>query len=279
MEKICSFEGCEKRVDANKLCSGHNSQRYHGKPLTPIVPPHLRPKKLCSFEGCGRTHSGLGLCQTHGKMQREGKPLVPIKKKSLAPYPCGYEFCERKGSMGGLCTYHFRQQKRGEALAPIPPKLGIEERFWSKVDKDPNHPKGCWEWSAGRYVAGYGKFSAEGKRTAVAHKWGYERYVAKVPEGLYVDHICRNTPCVRLDHLRLVTVAENSQNSDATSAVSGYRNVHRIINSQGEVRWAVNLTYLGKRYYGGTHRELDNAVEAAVELRNKIYTHNEMDKD
>lgn len=55
----------------------------------------------------------------------------------------------------------------------------------------------CWEWT-GKAASGYG-----------AHRRVYEWLRGPVPEGLELDHLCRNKLCVRPDHLEPVTRAEN----------------------------------------------------------------------
>ena len=39
--------------------------------------------------------------------------------------------------------------------------------------------------------------------------WAYEFLVGEIPEGLTLDHLCRNKACVMPDHLEPVTQAEN----------------------------------------------------------------------
>lgn len=77
------------------------------------------------------------------------------------------------------------------------------ERFWSKVDKTDT----CWLWTAA-LVKGYGRFTSDVRQMG-AHRWSYEALVGPIPEGLTLDHLCRNPRCVNPDHLEPVTQREN----------------------------------------------------------------------
>jgi hypothetical protein len=68
---------------------------------------------------------------------------------------------------------------------------------------------GCWEWTAAK-VVGYGRIWWNGK-LQLAHRVMYELHVAPIPEGLELDHLCRNPGCVRPDHLEPVTHFENQR--------------------------------------------------------------------
>lgn len=86
----------------------------------------------------------------------------------------------------------------------------FEDRFRAKyVLRDseifPNDP--CWHW-IGAKGRGYGVISRNGK-SGVAHRIWYELKVAKVPEGLELDHVCKNSFCVNPAHLEPVTHSEN----------------------------------------------------------------------
>lgn len=85
-----------------------------------------------------------------------------------------------------------------------------EARFMSRVKKVRRRDRMCWEWQGSCNAKGYGWFWADGKNHR-AHRWAYEHYVGPVPEGLQLDHLCRNTKCVRPSHLEPVTGAVNEQ--------------------------------------------------------------------
>lgn len=84
---------------------------------------------------------------------------------------------------------------------------GTAERFWSKVDASGD----CWEWTAGK-VRGYGHFTlTRPHQMMLAHRFAWELLVGPIPEGLTLDHLCRNPVCVNPDHLEPVTLQENTR--------------------------------------------------------------------
>lgn len=100
------------------------------------------------------------------------------------------------------------------------------DRFLQYVAPGPN---GCIEWTGGLNGAGYGQFYY-GKRTrgqtipgdtgkGYAHRWSYEHYVGPIPEGLHLDHLCRNPICVNPAHLEPVTIRENLLRGVGPSAI------------------------------------------------------------
>lgn len=75
---------------------------------------------------------------------------------------------------------------------------------------------GCWVWAGtiDRHT-GYGK---------VAHEWAHRavyRFLrGDIPEGLTIDHLCRNRPCVNPDHLEPVPQRVNALRGVSFSAVN-----------------------------------------------------------
>jgi hypothetical protein len=67
---------------------------------------------------------------------------------------------------------------------------------------------GCWEWCGELSSNGYGRVWRNNKRIA-AHRAYYEQEVGPIPDGLQLDHLCRNRRCVNPDHLEPVTRTEN----------------------------------------------------------------------
>lgn len=96
---------------------------------------------------------------------------------------------------GTLLGALFRHNKH------IPAKV----RYWALIDIKPS---GCWEWMGTKISKGpskgYGYFSVGGKWTRVI-KWAYEYLIGPIPEGLELDHLCRNRGCVNPYHTEPVT--------------------------------------------------------------------------
>lgn len=91
------------------------------------------------------------------------------------------------------------------------------ERFHSKYKV--NDETGCWDWTASKNHLGYGQYW-DGKRRAKAHRFSYEALVGPIPEGLVIDHLCRNRGCVNPAHLEPVTQRRNVLRGEGMGAIN-----------------------------------------------------------
>lgn len=78
--------------------------------------------------------------------------------------------------------------------------------FWDRVVTT---AAGCMEWQGKLGTDGYGRVLVAHRRERVAHRVAWESVRGPVPDGLQLDHLCRNRRCVNLDHLEPVPQREN----------------------------------------------------------------------
>ncbi len=129
---------------------------------------------------------------------------------------CEIEECETEAKHRGRCGKHYRilllQGDRKVERATKP----AEERFWGKVNKSgpmPLHgdvPGPCWQWTAGKIPSGYGSFHVARMSRAASHRYAWEVLRGPIPDGLTLDHLCRNKLCVNPEHIEVVTRGENT---------------------------------------------------------------------
>lgn len=100
---------------------------------------------------------------------------------------------------------------------------------WSRFAVVPADRDTCWMWNGSVESKGYGRLHFGGKALK-AHRVAYELHRGRIPQGLTIDHLCRNRRCVNPWHLEVVTNRENvlrgegitAQYARATHCVNGH---------------------------------------------------------
>ncbi len=97
-------------------------------------------------------------------------------------------------------------------------------RFIAKVEP---LSSGCWNWRAALTPAGYGQFhlprNRGPQRVIAAHRFAYLLVVGPIPDGLELDHLCRNRWCCNPTHVEPVTRRENMRRSPLRGAGAAAR--------------------------------------------------------
>ena len=128
----------------------------------------------------------------------------------MAQRTCTIDGCERTNyAARGWCWLHYRRWRRhGDPLVAVARRQApIRERMERHLKRADS---GCWEWTGYRTTSGYGRVQVDG-RSGYSHRVMYETTVGPIPDGLQLDHLCRNPPCCNPDHLEPVTPRENTR--------------------------------------------------------------------
>ena len=152
---------------------------------------------------------------------------------------------------------------------PTEPRM----RFWAKVDKSGD----CWDWRGYLRKSGYGQFAIAAGISVYAHRFSYEDTVGPIPEGLQIDHVCHRRSCVNPSHLRVVTHKQNSENHTG-ARIDNRLGVRNVGLNRRTGRYRVNVMHNGRNHFRGEFNTVEEAAEAARQLRLSLYTHNELDR-
>lgn len=136
-------------------------------------------------------------------------------------------------------------------------ELRVAEKFYSRIQFLPND---CWQWMGVINKWGYGQFSMKVGakwKTLKAHRVSYEKHRGLIPDGLDLDHSCRNRACVNPFHVDPATNRENILRGNTIPAMYA-RRTHCL---RGHSLAGENLGYRIPRYPGGEPTKICRACQ------------------
>jgi hypothetical protein len=134
-------------------------------------------------------------------------------------------------------------------------------------------PSGCLISTYSVASHGYAQigWTGEGMRTGTtAHRAAWVHVNGQIPDGMTVDHTCKNRPCVNVDHLRLLTNYENGRRTfgrdwPVGECVNGHPNSELIVTDGGRrIRCRICQKKHQRDYY---HRNPDARAQTQRDYR------------
>lgn len=213
-ERNCSVSSCPKAAEKRGWCNAHY-RRWQRTGDVGADKPLRGSRKPCLVEGCAKLSRTLGLCNMHAKRFKatgETGPVETVRVRQM----CTVLACERPAVGGGHCLMHYKRVRRtGDAAG-----LTLERRFFKHIAGE--NEQGCWIWDVPHPESGYGQFGG-----GTAHRWSFEFFRADIPDGLEIDHLCRNRACVNPWHFDPVPTVVNVLRGFSPPAINA-RKTHCI---------------------------------------------------
>jgi len=144
---------------------------------------------------------------------------------------------------------------------PKPWRLNPSElaRINRKITKNTD----CWIWTGPKTPNGYGKHRrGPGHPERVIHRILWEHANdQEIPEGMQLDHLCRQRDCCNPDHFEVVTPSENTMRQDHF-----FRNKQECPKGHAYDDANTRVSKAGKRVCRTCERERKRTVTSAAGL-------------
>lgn len=218
---------------------------------------------VCKIDECESPARTRGWCQPHyAKWWRYGNPerYTP----PVIDY-CTMEGCGAAHVARGFCNAHWKRWRTygDPTVVQSGPRTDPAEFFERNTE-----PRGvCLAWTGRLNANGYGTMKRD-QRSVLAHRYAWERANGEIPKGAHIDHVCHNPGCVKVDHLRIVTAAQNARHRKGANAGRALpRNVYRA----GHGKYRIVVTKSGEQYVERGFSTPEDAAARASEIREYLF--------
>ena len=156
----------------------------------------------------------LGVCMCAELVPTE----TPVNMTRLCKY--GHERPVTKHTCPRCAVEATRRYIERKRLGLLKPRLTPDQRF----DSYTCYAGDCIAWVGHSNDGRYGAFALlRGKKRWVpAHRYAYIRARGPIPDGMMLDHLCRNTFCVNPSHLEVVTARQNFERGRSPGILHAY---------------------------------------------------------
>ena len=152
--------------------------------------------KICEFEDCDRSTDIRDWCSKHYVYLRS-HGLIEVKGGGT----CSVSDCGSAVYAKGMCRLH-RDRVKSTGATDAPESIDNFSNYWVVET-------GCWLWLGSVGTNGYGRTSTPVHGATGAHRAMFIEHNGPLPDGVILDHLCRQPTCVNPDHLDPVTNQEN----------------------------------------------------------------------
>lgn len=128
----------------------------------------------------------------------------------------------------------------------------MRAKIMISADQSSTNGSACWEWTGAVQSSGYGSMTDGRGGSKLTHRAAYEQLVGKIPSGLTIDHLCFNKLCVNVDHMEVVTIAENNRRKSArqTHCKQGHELVGENLRIAKRRDWTQRVCVTCQRAWG-----------------------------
>lgn len=198
------------------------------------------------------------------------QPRLPSGLDLKPPNPSGLCQCGCGGTTAIATQSRFaRGIFRGEHVRFLPGHGQVLAGYRGHSERRRKGPDylvdegGCWVWQHAR-IKGYGRVRDRSTgKDVMAHRFYFENANGAVPEGMELDHLCRNRSCVNPDHLEAVDRRTNARRGAKTKLTADQ--VRAILRSPESfsrlaLRFGMSKSGIGSiksgRTWSDIHREV-----------------------